>query len=156
VDAETESGFMSGSYYLTCRLGQEWYGISIDHVLEVLHLVALNDSPTASSLGVMTLRDKVMPVIDLRQYFRLPEPDYLLETPIIAISQDDRQLGFVVDEANDVVLIQTETIEPYDEAVIQGVVRHNSRILFLLDIPGLFNEVQSSHTAESNTIASSG
>ena len=139
---------MSGTYYLTCRLGSEWYGISIDHVLEVLHLVALNDSPTADSVGVMTLRDKVMPVIDLRQYFDLPEPDYHLDTPIIAISQDDRQLGFVVDEANDVVLIQDTSIEPYDEAIIQGVVRHESRILFLLNIPGLMRDVQQPHTPD--------
>ena len=59
--------------YLCCRVGTEWYGVEVSRVIEVLHFAALHEVPGAKPdvLGLLTLRDLIMPVIDLRLRFGL-------------------------------------------------------------------------------------
>ncbi len=97
------------SHYLSFRVGTEWYGIDVDSVLEVLHFVALTELPAASSdiVGLLTARDRIMPVIDLRLRFGLPNPNYRLDTPIIAVHTASGPVGLVVDDTENVENIMT-------------------------------------------------
>jgi len=127
---------------LTFRIGQQWYALNVDHVIEVIHLVALAELPAAESniLGLMTLRDRVMPVIDLRAYLGVTDPQYTLTTPIIAVHSERTAFGMVVDEVDTVERILPEQLNAYSGphlAQISGVARLNERLLFLIDLSAI-------------------
>ena len=120
--------------YLVFRVGREWYGIGVDAVIEVLHLVALNEIPGSDVLGVMTLRNRAMKVFDLRQRFGLPNPHYSLTTPIIAVNTPQGAIGLVVDETDDVIQVAAENILPYNGDGIQGSFRIDGRMILIMEI----------------------
>lgn len=130
------------TYFLTCRIGQEWYGIQIDYVVEVLHIVALNQIPGEDVIGVMTLREQVIPVIDLRQFFNLQAHEYHLDMPIVALRHEQQQIGAIIDDADDVVSISDDDMTAYDEQGIRAVTRINDRMLFILDVPYLLQSLK--------------
>jgi len=125
--------------YLVFRVRQEWYAIPVSSVIEVLHMVALNEVPEAGVLGMMTLRNRPVKVIDLRQLFGLPNPEYELDTPIIAVNTDHGAIGLVVDEADDVTQVNTDDITVYDEEHIEGVFRSQRRMIFIVKLAELGN-----------------
>jgi purine-binding chemotaxis protein CheW len=120
--------------YLVFRVGREWYGIGVDSVIEVLHLVALNEIPGSKALGVMTLRNRAMKVVDLRQRFGLPDPHYSLTTPIVAVNTPQGAIGLVVDETDDVIQVAAENILPYSGDGIQGSFRIDGRMILIMEI----------------------
>ena len=122
--------------YLSIKVGKQWYGIPVDRVIEVLHLVALNELPGAGAdiLGLMTLRNVTMPVIDLRLRFGLQDVIYHLNTPMIAFQTAKGPVAFVVDDVDDVVQV-TQTND-YDESVspyVLGVAKQADKLLMILD-----------------------
>lgn len=134
---------------LSLRVGQQWYGIAVDSVIEVLHLVALTELPAATPdvLGLMTVRNVVMPVIDLRLRFGLDDAPLRLDTPVIAIRTENGPIGLVVDEADDVEQISETQMSAYDSAdspYVASVARLPERLLLLLDTALLRTEIQGS------------
>ncbi len=134
---------------LTFRIGQQWYALNVDRVIEVIHLVALAELPAAESkvLGLMTLRDRVLPVIDLRSYMGIPDPQYTLTTPIIAVHSERTAFGMVVDEVDNVERILPEQLNAYSGpnlAQISGVARLNGRLLFLIDLAAIDRSLSTS------------
>lgn len=121
-------------HYLSFRLGSEWYGVDVNRVIEVLHLVALNEIPGTNTLGLMTLRNQVMPVIDLRRQFGLPPAVPRLDSPIIAVQSPKGGVGLLVDEADDVQTVAAADILPYDSPYIKQVARFSNGLLLLLDV----------------------
>lgn len=122
--------------YLTFRVGGQWYGVEVIDVIEVLHLIALDELPLASPdvLGLMTLRDRVMPVIDLRRRFHLNEAPLTLQTPILAVNTVNGALGLVVDDVDDVV--PGEAITDYGSHAsdhVRAVIRQGDRLLMVID-----------------------
>jgi purine-binding chemotaxis protein CheW len=125
-------------HYLSFRVGQLWYGVDVTNVIEVLHMLALTEVPAAETriLGLMTLRDKVMPVIDLRRHFGLPEPQFHLNTPVIAVHIAQSMAGLVVDEVDNVERVTADQLTAYDGpriAQVSGVARTPERLLLLID-----------------------
>jgi purine-binding chemotaxis protein CheW len=133
-----------GHSYLTCRLGTEWYGVDVQSILEVVHLVALNDVYTTSPhvLGLMTLRQMLIPVLDLRQRFGLADSSLTLRTPLIAVHTSTGNGAFVVDETDAIVQIDTAELDAAPLPGIQGAVRLDQRTLFLLNVEQLLQEVR--------------
>jgi chemotaxis signal transduction protein len=125
--------------YLTFRVRQEWYAIAVNSVIEVLQIVALNEVPEMGVLGVMTLRNRPVKVIDLRQLFGLPNPAYKLDTPIIAVNTDQGAIGLVVDEADGVTQVKVDDITVYNEEYIGGVFHTESRMIFIVRVAQLGN-----------------
>ena len=123
--------------YLCCRVGAEWYGVEVSRVIEVLHLVALHETPGANPdvLGLLTLRDLIMPVIDLRRRFGLGETDLSVDTPIIAVQALGGPVGLVVDDVDDVEQL-TEIKDMHGEELPYtiGTARLDGRLLFILDV----------------------
>jgi purine-binding chemotaxis protein CheW len=128
------------SYYLACRIGMEWYGISIDAVSEVLHILALRQLPQSTLAGVMTLREKVMPVVDLRRHLGIEDYQYQLDTPIIALELLERCLGIIVDEADDVLFLDDTSIQAYSDGFVEGVAHVGERLLFIVNLPELVSQ----------------
>jgi purine-binding chemotaxis protein CheW len=132
--------------YLSFRVGFQWYGISVDNVIEVLHLMALTELPVSADdiLGLMTVRDVVIPVLDLRLRFKLTDPIYSLNTPIITARLPPGVVGLVVDEIDNVEPVAENQIVNYDDttlaahsAYVAGVARLPERLILLLNTASL-------------------
>lgn len=127
---------------VTFRVGLQWYGIDVENVIEISHMVMLSDVPTSSPdvLGLMTLRNIVMPVVDLRLRFGIADPQFRLDTPIIAVLAPSGSIGIIVDEIDNVEHISSEQISstlreafPY----IHGTAQLHERLLMLLDLDAI-------------------
>lgn len=118
---------------LTFRLGHEWYGVALAHVSEVLLMMALHEVPDDGVLGMMTLRDRVLPVVDLREVIGMVDPPLAMDTPMIAVNYDGHLCGFVVDEVEAVVDALPDD-SPYTNLYIQQVYKNGDHIIFELDL----------------------
>lgn len=126
--------------YLRCRVGGEWFGIAVEQVVEVLQLVALNEIPAAKPhvLGLLTLRDVVMPVMDLRILFGVGEAALSLDTPIIAINTAEGRVGIVVDDVDDVRPVSDITEQHgHESPFIKAAAKVDDQLLLLLDVDRL-------------------
>jgi purine-binding chemotaxis protein CheW len=100
--------------YLTFILNREEYGIEIRHVTEIIGMQNITVVPDMPSYvrGVINLRGKVIPVMDVRLRFGLGERDYDDRTCIIVINIDDQSVGLIVDRVSEVLDIPKGEIEP--------------------------------------------
>lgn len=132
--------------YLRVRLAHDWYGIDVSSVVEVLHLLALNELPASRPdvLGLMRLREMVIPVLDLRLYSGL-SATYTLTTPIIVANSSSGTIGLVVDEVDDLARVEASQISFQDvnaSRYVSGVARLPNALLLLLDVSRLRDEIQ--------------
>ncbi|MGV4320332.1 chemotaxis protein CheW [Bacillus mojavensis] len=100
--------------------------------------------------GVINLRGVVTPVIDLRKRLSLPEYEITDETRIIIIAYRDIEVGWIVDEANDVITVQESEIESAPESVqkdtyvsIKQIVKQENRLLNIIDANAVLNKESS-------------
>lgn len=100
--------------YLTFALSNEEYGVEILQVREIIGLMEITAVPQVPVYvkGVINLRGKVIPVIDLRLKFNMPEIGYTQETCIIVLNVADKLIGIIVDRVCEVLDIAEESIEP--------------------------------------------
>ncbi len=138
--------------YLSFRVGTEWYAIDVTAVIEVFRFMALSELPAASpeTLGLMTVRDMVMPVLDLRLLFGLAEAPLSLDTPVIALHTEAGPLGLVVDDTDNVEPLTENQLMAYeggDSPYVTAVARLAGRLLLLLDIAKIRRNTQLPATA---------
>jgi purine-binding chemotaxis protein CheW len=132
--------------YLAFILAGETYAVPIANVAEILRPLPITEVPRAPTtvLGVISVRGKLVTVVDLRRRFRLPESPLDRKTRIlIADLGKGEQIGLVVDEVQQVWRLATEEIEPANvlggeqPAHIAGIGRPENSggtILILLDL----------------------
>jgi purine-binding chemotaxis protein CheW len=114
--------------------------------MEVSYLMQLNELPVTDSsvLGLMTMRDEVFPVIDLRIRFGTTNPEYKLDTPIIAARSSHGIVGLLVDNADTVENVaETDTIAYQENNLpfLSGAVKLAQDVLLLLDLDQLTAKV---------------
>ncbi|MCZ1267906.1 chemotaxis protein CheW [Paenibacillus tundrae] len=132
------------------KLGSEEYGIEVDKVQTIERMMPITRVPKTFSFvkGVINLRGVVIPVIDLRGRFSLPETEYTDQTRIVIVGVDDMQVGFIVDSANDVIDIKRDAIDSPPEVVggvkaryLRGVAKlENARLLIMLNLNEVLNK----------------
>lgn len=127
--------------WLAFRLSGSEYALAVGDVVEVLSMVALAPLPEAPAwlAGMMNLRGRVMPVMDLRVRLNLPPRPIGPETPIIVAQCADRLVGFIVDEVTEVLSLPTEALAAPDALAgaahpILAVARAAGRLILLLDL----------------------
>ena len=100
--------------YLTFHLGSEDYGIEIRHVTEIIGIQKITVIPEMPDYikGVINLRGKIIPVMDVRIRFRLPERAYDERTCVVVVNIRDAAIGLVVDTVSEVADIPESQIEP--------------------------------------------
>ena len=136
-----------GGKYLTFRLQGEEYGLEILKVREIIGLMDITSVPQTPEYvaGVINLRGKVIPVVDLRLKFGMPHEEFTEETCVIVVdvaSQEGEMLvGIVVDAVSEVLDIAAAEIEPapdfgrsVDTAFILGMGKVKGSVKMLLDI----------------------
>lgn len=137
---------LSGKY-LTFTLGNEQYGIRIMKIKEIIGIMPITFVPQtpAQVKGVINLRGKVIPVVDLRLAFGLEPKDYIDRTCIIVVEVAAEagviQIGIVVDTVSEVMNLRNEDIEPppafgnsLKTEYILGMAKGGDGVKILLDI----------------------
>ena len=133
--------------FLTFRLGDESYGIEILKVQEIRGYetpTALANAPEFIK-GVINLRGDIVPILDLRIKFQMPQASYDEFTVVIILNVAGRVVGVVVDSVSDVLTLAAGTIRPtpefssatFDTRYITGLGSVDGRMLILLDIEKL-------------------
>lgn len=129
--------------YLTFVLCEEEYGLEILKVREIIGLLDVTPVPQTPAFvkGVINLRGKVIPVVDLRLKFGMPEAEYTKETCIIVVDVGALLMGIIVDTVSEVIEIKEEEIEPapsfgekVDVKFILGMGKIKGKVKILLDI----------------------
>jgi|SRR5690554_300868 len=137
-------------------LGREFYGINAAFVQEIKQMEKITPIPRTPDylLGVVNLRSQVIPVMDLRRRFGMPDAKKTKRSRIIIIECGETKFGIVVDIVHEVAKVMESRIEDTPVAVsdkkefISGVYRQDERLTVILDavslIPGKGNahEVQ--------------
>jgi purine-binding chemotaxis protein CheW len=150
VGADRKAGNTADSdQYLTFTLQGEDYGIEILRVQEIKGFTKVRPVPNAPSYvkGAINLRGEVVPVVDLRARFGIPETEYTHFTVTIVVSVGDRCVGLVVDAVSDVLNIPKEQIEetPHlggdtDAGFFQGMAKAGERLVLLLNVDRLVGD----------------
>ena len=154
VEQDTQSGQkvatsseLAGKY-MTFKLADEEYGLEILKVRELIGMMDITRVPRTKSYirGVINLRGKVHPVVDLRLKLGMPKTETTDQTVIIVVQyatgDHEHVMGIIVDEVLEVLSIGAEQIEPppdfgagaVDADFILGVGKADDRVIFLLDI----------------------
>ena len=116
------------------------HALPVRDVVEVLRMVAVTPLPEAPGwvAGVINLRGRIVPVVDLRARLGMAphEPD--LSAPIIVVRAGEAVAGLVADRAVEVLALPSEAVEPPDRltasaAAVRGVAREGDRIILVLD-----------------------
>lgn len=100
--------------YLTFALGKEDYGLEILKVREIIGMMNITAVPQVPGYvkGVINLRGKVIPVIDLRLKFGMEEMGVTVETCVIVINLKEVLIGIIIDKVKEVLDIKQDNIEP--------------------------------------------
>ncbi len=133
---------------VTFSIGEEEFGVDILKVQEIIRTMEITKVPRAPHfvVGVINLRGKVIPIIDLRKRFGLTSREHDKHTRIIVIEINNMIVGFVVDSVSEVLRIPASTVEPPPPVVagleseyISGVGKLEDRLLILLDLDSLLS-----------------
>ncbi|RYZ78606.1 MAG: purine-binding chemotaxis protein CheW, partial [Proteobacteria bacterium] len=137
--------------YLTFQLMEEQYGVPIETVREINRVGEITPVPRTPEYvkGVMNLRGKIIPVVNLRVKFGMNTQDYTRDTCIIVIDTEIGQVGMIVDSVKEVVDLVANQIEPSPvlghEATmsfVRGMGKVDQRVIILVDIVSAFSHEQ--------------
>jgi purine-binding chemotaxis protein CheW len=143
-----------GGKYLTFSLGNEEYGVSILKVREIIGLMEITAVPHTPSYikGVINLRGRVIPVLELRIKFGMERQEYNERTCIIVVEvqgpSETVQVGMLVDSVSEVLNIGEEEIEPppsfgssdMDSDSLLGMGKVKGQVKILLDVDKVIGE----------------
>jgi purine-binding chemotaxis protein CheW len=145
--APADPGAAGGDEFLTFRLGGESYGIEILKVQEIRGYAAPTTLANAPAFikGVINLRGVIVPILDLRIKFQLPQAQYDDLTVVVILNVASRVIGAVVDAVSDVVTLEAGVIRAtpefasatFDTRYITGLATVEGRMVILLDIEKL-------------------
>jgi len=135
--------------FLTFILGNEVYGLEIRYVTEIIGIQKITPVPDMPDYvkGVINLRGKVIPVMDVRLRFKMEVRDYDERTCIIVIHTKDTTVGLIVDTVNEVLEISQDQIEAtskfskgYGNQFMKGMGKIGDDVKILLDAEALLFE----------------
>ena len=138
---------MSEFQVVVCQLGEESYGLDIGSVYEIIRYQEATAVPTAPAYvdGVINLRGRIIPVMDLSSRFGLKRSIATKSTRIIVAGTNGMRVGLVVDAVTEVLMMSEDAVEPtpgvahgHDSAYIRGIAKLADELVILLDLGALF------------------
>lgn len=133
------------------NIGTEEFGVDILKVQEINRMVEITKVPQAPTYveGVINLRGKVIPIVDLRKRFNLDIKQYDKNTRIVVVDIGGTIMGMVVDSVSEVLRLPSSTIEQAPEIAtgvnseyIRGVAKLEDRLLIFLDLSKVIDMTQ--------------
>lgn len=147
--------------YMTFKLGDELFAINVSQVREVLELSQITKVPTAPDYmrGVVNVRGKSIPVVDLRLKFGLPKGDETVHTRIVVmeleLDGESTVIGGVADSVHEVIELEPSQINPapriamrWRTDLIQGMGRRGEDFIIILDINAVFSSEERALVSE--------
>jgi len=125
------------------ELANEVYGVDIGRVQEIIRMTSITRLPRAPEFveGVINLRGKVIPVVDLNKRFGLAQGERTKASRIVVVDVSDHTIGMVVDAVSEVLRVPANAIEPPSPVVttiesdyIRGIAKVENRLIILLDL----------------------
>ena len=138
---------MSEFQVVVCQLGPESYGLDISSVYEIIRFQECTAVPASPSFvdGVINLRGRIIPVVDMASRFGLRRSETTKSTRIIVAGTTGMRVGLVVDAVTEVLMIPEDAVEDtpnvaagYDSAYIRGIAKLSEELVILLDLRALF------------------
>jgi purine-binding chemotaxis protein CheW len=143
---------MEKETYLTFKLGQEFFAVSVANVLEVLEKQRITPVPRAPEhiLGIINFRGNILPVVDTRQKFNLSGSSADLDCILIVFEMGTEENRFSIaataDAVKDVIEISQDEIKPipemglsYDSHFIRGAIRRQENFILILETDKVFS-----------------
>jgi purine-binding chemotaxis protein CheW len=140
---------MSEFQVVLCDLGDECYGLDIGSVYEIIRFQAATAVPASPSFidGVINLRGRIIPVMDLSSRFGMRRGATTNSTRIIVAGTSGMRVGLVVDAVTEVLMLNEDAVEPtpdvvagHDSAYIRGIAKLADQLVILLDLNALFSD----------------
>lgn len=134
---------------MTFYVGEQVYGVEINDVVEIIEVPQITKVPSLPNYikGIINVRSKVVPVIDIRLRFGKEEIPYTSRTCTIILSRDDISVGVIVDSVADVedIFANDITATPDNRSVntnafIQYMIRSGENVKLILDVEKLLND----------------
>jgi len=132
---------------VVCELADEHYGLDIAKVFEIIRHQPITAVPRSPRFvkGVINLRGRIIPVVDLRERFGMPAVEPTKETRIVVAESATTRVGLIVDSVSEVLLVPTEAVEATPEVAagadaeyLRGIANLGDRLVLLLELAGLF------------------
>jgi len=152
-----EENSTTSSRYLTFIIEAEQYGIDIGSVIEIIGMQKITQVPEQPDYvnGVINLRGKIIPTIDIRTRFKKSRIEYDERTCIIVLDINTVLVGVIVDRVSEVNTINHDTIsEPpsfntdFSNRFVRGIARVEEEIIILVNINKLLSEDELLETAK--------
>jgi purine-binding chemotaxis protein CheW len=146
-------------HVLVFTVGDRHCALAVEDVIEVVRMVAVTPLPEAPAwvAGVINMRGRIVPVIDLRTRLGMPSREPDLSTPIILVGRDEAAAGLIADQAGDVLALPNAAVEPprSDRAqapAVSGVAREGDRLILLLDVERLCGDSVHRHHPDGDAL----
>jgi purine-binding chemotaxis protein CheW len=149
MKALVENQAPKSQQFLTFLLEDQEYGLEIFKIREIRGYAPITPIPNVPShvRGVMNLRGTVLPVVDLRMKFHLPEVGYSKYTVIVIATVGDKTVGLLVDAVSDVLTVALDAIRDapdfgaaVDTRFINGVFQSKEHLAVALNLEELLSE----------------
>lgn len=133
--------------YLTFYLEDELYGMDIMSVQEIIAMMKTTKVPKTPKCvkGVMNLRGNIIPVVELRSKFEMPEKEAGMYTAIVIVKIDGTSIGFVVDRVEEVVTMGEDQLsEPpkfgaaVNASYLKKMAQNGKEVIMILDLNSIF------------------
>jgi purine-binding chemotaxis protein CheW len=134
--------------FVVFKIGKELFGVGIDSIREIVRVPEVTEVPDAPHFldGVINLRGRIVPVVDLRRRLRIQHADKTKATRVLITENSGSMVGLLVDAASEVIRIQPDAVDEPPEMIsaigveyITGVAKLNERLIILLDIKKILN-----------------
>ena len=131
---------------VVCELADEHYGLDIAKVFEIIRHQPITPVPRAPKFvkGVINLRGRIIPVVDLRGRFEMIAAEPTKETRIVVAESSSTRVGLIVDSVSEVLLLPIDAIEATpgvaagaDAEYLRGIAKLGDRLVLLLELDGL-------------------
>ena len=134
--------------YLTFLVDAEDYGVAIRYVTEIIGLQKITEIPDLPAVikGVINLRGRIIPVMDMRSRFHRTPREYDSRTCVVVVKIDGKTIGLIVDRVSEVQDIPADQVEPpprttkEDCPYIQGIGKVGDQVKVLLEVSALLDE----------------
>ncbi len=152
---------MAEKQYVIFKLCGEEYGVEISNVQEITEYTQATKVPNVPDFieGIINLRGNITPIISLKKRFNLEENEMSENNRIIIINLKDKHIGFIVDDASQVITMDEKQIENppdiltgIDRQYITGIGKVEEKIIIMLDLEKILTEEEKQEIKEMEEI----
>lgn len=129
-------------------LGDESFGVDVSAVHEIIRMQAVTRVPGTSHYveGIINLRGKIIPMIDMRKSFGFDITDVTKDTRIVVVESQGQEVGVIVDAVTEVMRVPSDSIEPVSKTIghesteyLLGIAKAEEKLIILLDLDKLLS-----------------